>query len=51
MKVGDKIQFGKFIWRVLEIQDGKALIITDKIIEQRSYHNEYENKINRSDWS
>ena len=41
MKIEDKIQFGEYIWRVLTIQRNTALIITDKIIEQRSYHNEY----------
>lgn len=41
MEIGDKMQFGKYIWRVLAVQDGRALIITDKIIEQRPYHNEY----------
>jgi hypothetical protein len=35
MKIEDKIQFGEYIWRVLAIQRNTALIITDKIIEQR----------------
>ena len=41
MQTEDKIQFGKYEWRVLATQDNSALIITDKIIEQRSYHNNY----------
>ena len=41
MQTEDKIQFGKYEWRVLATQDNSALIITDKIIEQRSYHNKY----------
>ncbi len=41
MQVGDKIVFGKYEWRVLDIQDHKALIITEDIIEQRSYHDSY----------
>lgn len=41
MKIEDKIQFGKYVWRVLAIEDDRALIITDKIIEQRPYHNKY----------
>jgi len=41
MQIGDKIQYGKYDWRVLAIQDNTVLIITDKIIEQRSYHNKY----------
>ena len=30
--VGDIIPFGRFDWRVLDVQDGKALIITDWVI-------------------
>ncbi len=41
MQTGDKISFGSYDWRVLAKEDGTALIITDKIIEQRSYHNKY----------
>lgn len=41
MQVEDKIQFGEYDWRVLATQGNTALIITDKIIEQRSYHNKY----------
>jgi hypothetical protein len=39
MQVGDKIVFGSYEWRVLEIQSNAALIITEYIIEQRPYHN------------
>lgn len=41
MQVGDKILFGSYEWRVLDIQNNSALIITEEIIEQRSYHNAY----------
>jgi hypothetical protein len=41
MQVGDKIVFGRYEWRVLDIQNDSALIITEEIIEQRSYHNAY----------
>jgi len=41
MQVGDKIQFGSYEWQVLEIQNNKALIITEYIIEQRPYHDAY----------
>ncbi|MDR0197864.1 MAG: DUF6273 domain-containing protein [Oscillospiraceae bacterium] len=37
---GDVIQFGGYDWRVLDAQDGKALIITDKVIESRAYNEE-----------
>jgi len=39
MPIGDNIEFNKYIWRVLDIQDNAALIITENIIGQRAYHN------------
>ena len=36
--VGDIIQFGGYDWRVLEVKDGKALILSDKILTIRPYH-------------
>lgn len=41
MQVGDKILFGNYNWQVLDIQKDRALIITECIIEQRPYNNEY----------
>lgn len=41
MQTGDKIVFSEYQWRILDIQDDKALIITEEIIEQRPYHNAY----------
>jgi hypothetical protein len=41
MQVGDKIIFDKYEWRVLDIQDNMALIITEYIIELRPYHDAY----------
>lgn len=41
MQIGDKIVFGSYEWRVLDIQNDLALIITEEIIDQRSYHNAY----------
>lgn len=41
MQVGDMIVFGQYEWRVLDIHDNAALIITEDIIEQRPYHDEY----------
>ena len=40
MKVGDTISFGKYQWRVLDIQDGKALILSDTVIVNKAYHAE-----------
>jgi len=36
--VGGTVQFGDYEWRVLDVQDGKALLISENIIEQRAYH-------------
>ncbi len=41
MQVGDKIAFDQYEWRVLDIHSNMALIITEYIIEQRSYHEAY----------
>ena len=37
IKVGDVIQFGRFPWRVLDIEFGRALILTDVIIDEMEY--------------
>lgn len=41
MQIGDKITFGRYEWRVLDIKDDAALIITENIIDHRSYHSAY----------
>ena len=41
MQIGDKIVFDRYEWRVLDTQNDIVLIITDKIIEMRPYHNVY----------
>jgi len=41
MKIGDRIVFGNHSWIVLDIQNDKALVLTEYIIEQRSYHDHY----------
>ncbi len=41
MKIGDKYHFGNYSWIVLDVQDNKALIITEYIIELRSYNDKY----------
>lgn len=42
VKVGNTIQFGKYLWRVLDVQDGRALIITEDIVDKQPYHVIYE---------
>ena len=41
-ELGDIIRFGGHNWVVLEIKDNSALIITEKVIESRAYHNRRE---------
>jgi hypothetical protein len=36
---GDIIQFGDYDWRVLDVQDDRLLIVTEKVTEQRAYNN------------
>lgn len=37
----DIINFGNYNWRVLEVENSKALIISENIIELRWYHQEF----------
>ncbi len=41
MQIGDSIVFGRYEWHVFDIQKNTALIITECIIEQRTYHDNY----------
>lgn len=41
MRAGDRIAFGSYEWRVLDIQNNAALIISEEIIEKRPYHDVY----------
>lgn len=41
MQTGDNTVFGSYEWRVLDIQGDSVLLITEDIIEQRPYHNQY----------
>jgi hypothetical protein len=40
INVGDIIPFCEYKWRVLYVQNDRALIITDNIIDKRPYNNE-----------
>jgi len=37
LEIGDIVYFGGYDWRVLDVQDGRALIITENIIEKRPF--------------
>ena len=40
-KIGGVIPFGSYNWRILDIKNDAALLITEFIIEQRPYHDAY----------
>ena len=42
MQAGDHIVLGNYNWQVLDIQEERALLITEDMIEQRPYHDAYE---------
>jgi hypothetical protein len=37
---GGKIRFGEYDWYVLDRQDDRALILTEKVIDTRAYHDQ-----------
>jgi hypothetical protein len=41
-QVGDKIQLGGFDWLVLAVQDGRALVLSDNVLENRQYYSTQE---------
>ncbi len=41
LNIGQIISFGSYKWRILDIKNDSVLIITEYIIEQRSYHDVY----------
>jgi len=41
IKEGSVISFGKYKWRVLKADGNSALIVTESVIEQRAYHEEF----------
>lgn len=42
MEVGQLINYGPYVWQVLDIKGNHALIITRDIISQRPYHDKHE---------
>jgi len=41
-RVGNIMRFGSFEWRILEIQGDRALLLSDKVVERRKYHDRHE---------
>jgi len=42
LAVGDTYHFGQYDWRVLDVQDDRALLLSEDIIEQKAYNEEWE---------
>ena len=42
-KIGSIITFGNYNWRILNVQNDKALILTEEIIEKRPYNKKFKN--------
>ena len=40
-KHGDPYKFGKYDWRILDVQQDKLLIITEEVITRKAYHSKY----------
>ena len=40
-KVGDIVRFGEYNWRVLAVENGKALLIAEEVIEMLPYNDEH----------
>jgi len=38
LNVGDIVKLGGYDWRVLEVKDNKALVLSEKVITKRQYH-------------
>jgi hypothetical protein len=49
--VGDKIKFGGYDWIVLDVQGGKALILTEKVLFHLSYDASYAEVVTWADCS
>ena len=41
LTVGGLFKFGGYDWRVLEVQGGKALLLSENVLEKREYHKDY----------
>jgi hypothetical protein len=40
LKAGILMQMSGYLWRILEVRDGKALVISEDVLEHRAYHTE-----------
>lgn len=35
------VRFGKYLWRVLDVQNNRALLLMEEVLEQRCYHSDF----------
>ena len=42
LTVGEEVQFGGYTWRVLDVQGGRALLLSEYVINHRAYHHTWE---------
>ena len=42
VNVGSLVKFGGFDWRILDVQSDKALVLSESVIAQRTFHEKYE---------
>ena len=40
--IGDTIEFGEFVWQVLDVEDNYALVVFHYILEEKPYHATFE---------
>jgi hypothetical protein len=40
--VGDIVEFGEITWRILDIQEGKKLLLSEYVLKERAFHNTFE---------
>lgn len=43
--IGDIIPFGEYSWRVLDVQDDRALLLSEHIIERKAYHDHWDGTV------
>lgn len=44
VQVGDVVQLGWLDWRVIELRDGKALVISEYVLDDRLYNEEWQSR-------
>lgn len=48
--IGSVIKFGKYDWRVLDVQGNEALLLSDKVFTNKPYNKEYDKEYKDVTW-